>query len=188
MPPARPHTRVADGRLDGQMKRYMYSQVTNYTMSSLRPLGGQRFRNRPGRCWPKPVPTELSPERRPRCGISRQQPNTAIGVSYSNASSTILWVSRHAQIDHEVSQGAASGRDQLPDATLTVIKHGEMASSLAERKTVTMLTCRLLSLDEERPFGKRLAIIFLVISSALIINHKNVSSALQDSGRIWVVS
>ena len=48
------------------------------------------------------------------------------GASYSNEFSTILRVSRHAYLDHEVAQCDAAGTDPLPKylakATLTIAK------------------------------------------------------------------
>jgi hypothetical protein len=48
----------------------------------------------------------------------------ASGASYSNEFSTILRVSRHAHLDHEVARRDAAGRDPLPKylmkATLTM--------------------------------------------------------------------
>lgn len=78
----------------------------------------------------------------------------ATGASYSNEFSTILRVSGHAHLDHEVSQEAADGRDPLPEylakATFTVIKVDETALSLAEQKVTATADCQLLSPGEER--------------------------------------
>jgi len=53
------------------------------------------------------------------------------GASYSNEFSTILRVSRHAHLDHEIAQCDAAGRDPLPKylakATLTMTEdRGDM--------------------------------------------------------------
>lgn len=83
----------------------------------------------------------------------------ATGASYSNEFSTVLRVSRHAHLDQEVSQGAASGQDPLPKylakATLTVNKKEESVVSLADQKTGTVASYELLSSGEERSFSTR---------------------------------
>jgi hypothetical protein len=70
------------------------------------------------------------------------------GASYSNEFSTILRVSRHALLDHEVSPGATDGRDPLPEdlakATLMVVKKYETDSSSVEQQSAAAANDRLL--------------------------------------------
>lgn len=84
----------------------------------------------------------------------------ASGASYSSEFSTILRVSRHAHLSHEVAQCDATGWDPLPryiaKTTLTIAldeqetKEDEEAPTIKRRNTTNNISYQLVAPGEER--------------------------------------
>lgn len=90
----------------------------------------------------------------------------ASGASYSSEFSTILRVSRHAHLGHEVVQCDATGRDPLPKylakTTLTITKdeveteedeEEDVAAIRRQESTASTMSYHLISPGEERLSG-----------------------------------